>query len=231
MARNLHFQRKRKDLSGFTLLEVLVSVAILAIIMAAIYSAYVTNVEAIQIARENGQVHQTARIVLDLMTRDLQSALAELRVPSETTRLGLIGKNQDRDGRRMDRIDFTSLTHMALTEQGPNTDLCEIGYMVVEDEEQEEVLVLMRRDDPSPDEDFTEGGGMQELARDILEFKITYEDSTGEEGDSWGTEETGETSGLPVLIKVRLVLKDTLNREHVFTTSIHPELAGTKKES
>ena len=115
MARNLHFQRKRKDLSGFTLLEVLVSVAILAIIMAAIYSAYVTNVEAIQIARENGQVHQTARIVLDLMTRDLESALAELRVTSETTRLGLIGKNQDRDGRRVDRIDFTTLTHMALT--------------------------------------------------------------------------------------------------------------------
>jgi type II secretion system protein J len=229
MARNLYLQRK--DVRGFTLLEVLVSVAILAIIMAVIYSAYVTNVEAIQIARENGQVHQTARIVLDLMTRDLQSALTELQVPSETTRLGLIGKTEDRDGRRMDRIDFTTLTHMALTEQGPSTDLCEVGYMVVKDEEQEDVLVLMRRDDASPDEDLTEGGAVQELARDILEFKITYEDSQGEERDSWGTEETGDSSGLPVLVRVRLVLKDNLNREHVFTTSIHPELAGTKKET
>jgi hypothetical protein len=164
------------------------------------------------------------------MTRDLQSALAELRTSSETTRLGLIGKTEDRDGRRMDRIDFTTLTHMALTELGPSTDLCEVGYRVVEDEEQEEILVLMRRDDSSPDEDLAEGGRMQELTRNILEFKITYEDSGGDELDSWGAEEFGETPGLPVLVKVRLVLKDDLNREHVFTTSIHPELAGTKNQ-
>ena len=68
------------------------------------------------------------------------------------------------------------------------------------------------------------------MARNILEFKITYEDGSGEERDSWGTEEEGEASGLPVLIKIRLVLKDSLNREHVFTTSIHPELAGTKSQ-
>jgi type II secretion system protein J len=229
MARNIYLQRK--GLKGFTLLEVLVSVAILAIIMAAIYSAYVSNVEAIQIARENGQVHQTARIVLDLMTKDLQSALTETGVPSETTSLGLIGKTEERDGRRMDRIDFTTLTHMALTEQGPNTDLCEVGYRVVTDEEQEDMLVLVRRDDSSPDEDLTEGGSVEELARNIVEFKITYEDSGGEERDNWGTEGTGETSGLPLLVKVRFVLKDSLNREHVFATSIHPELAGTRKGS
>jgi type II secretion system protein J len=228
MARDLHLQRK--DLSGFTLLEVLVSVAILAIIMAAIYSAYVSNVEAIQIARENGEVQQTARIVLDLMTKDIQSALVEIEAPSETTLLGLIGKSEERDGRRMDRIDLTTLTHVALTDQGPSTDLCEVGYRVVQDEEEENVMVLMRRDDSSPDEDLTEGGSVQELARNILEFKITYEDSSGEERDSWGREEAGKTSELPVLVKVRLVLKDGLKREHVFTTSIHPELAGTRKE-
>jgi DNA-binding response OmpR family regulator len=38
-------------------------------------------------------------------------------------------------------------------------------------------------------------------------------------------------SGLPVLIKVRLVLRDELQREHVFSTTIHPELAERKKES
>jgi len=46
---------------------------------AALYSAYTTNVEAIQIARQNGEVHQTARIVLDRMTKDLQSALIQVR--------------------------------------------------------------------------------------------------------------------------------------------------------
>ena len=229
-----------KNLRGFTLLEVLVSVAILAIIMAALYSAYTTNVEAIQIARENGQVHQTARIALDWITRDLQSALTETWSPTATTRLPFVGKEEYRDGRRLDRIDFAALTYMTLSDQSPATDLCEVGYRVIEDPEDQETLVLMRRqkilvslpeDDQGPGEGFGEGGSEQELGRNLVGFQITYEDGRGEERAGWSTEERDAPSGLPVLVKVRLVIKDALEREHVFFTAIHPELAGTRNES
>jgi type II secretion system protein J len=217
-------------MKGFTLLEVLVSMAILVIIMAALYSAYTTNVEAIQIARQNGEVHQTARIVLDRMTKDLQSALIQVSVPSDKIRLGLVGEDREIDGRRADRMDFTTVTHLSLTEKDPASDLCEIGYLIEEDPE-DKVLVLLRRDDPRVDEDFTKGGALQEMARNVLEFNLTYQDSRGEDSDTWNTLEGRPISGLPVLIKVRLVLKDELNREHVFSTSIHPELAERMRES
>jgi prepilin-type N-terminal cleavage/methylation domain-containing protein len=238
MARNAPLQGRQ--LRGFTLLEVLVSVAILAIIMAAIYSAYTTNVEAIQIARENGQVHQTARIVLDRITKDIQSSLSETWSLSGTNRLDFIGRDQESDGKRMDRIDFATLTWLGVSEQSPASDLCEVGYRVGEDPEEPEVLVLMRRqkilavlpeEDASPGERFAEGGGEQELARNVAEFRITYENTQGEELDRWSTEETDSASGLPLLVKVRLVLKDVLEREHVFATAIHPELAGSRKEN
>ncbi|MFO7461627.1 MAG: prepilin-type N-terminal cleavage/methylation domain-containing protein [Desulfatiglandales bacterium] len=238
MARNAPLQGRQ--LRGFTLLEVLVSVAILAIIMAAIYSAYTTNVEAIQIARENGQVHQTARIVLDRITKDIQSSLSETWSLSGTNRLDFIGRDQERDGKRMDRIDFATLTWLGVSEQSPASDLCEVGYRVDEDPEEPEVLVLMRRqkilavlpeEDANPGEGFAEGGSEQELARNVAEFRITYENTRGEELDRWSTEETDSASGLPLLVKVRLVLKDVLEREHVFATAIHPELAGSRKEN
>ncbi len=216
-------------MKGFTLLEVLVSMAILVIIMAALYSAYTTNVEAIQIARQNGEVHQTARIVLDRMTKDLQSALIEVSVSSDKIKLGLVGEDREIDGRRADRMDFTTVTHLPLTEKGPASDLCEIGYLIEENSE-DKVLVLLRRDDPSVDEDFTKGGSLQEMARNVLEFNLTYQDSMGEESDKWNTLEGMPASGLPLLIKVRLVLKDELNREHVFSTTVHPELAERVKE-
>jgi len=218
------------NIRGFTLLEVLVSMAILVIIMAAIYSAYTTNVEAIQIARQNGEVHQAARIVLERMTKDLQSALIQVSVPSEKIRLGLVGEDREIDGKRADRLDFTTVSHLALNEKDPASDLCEIGYMIEEDPEAK-VLVLFRRDDPSVDEDFTKGGSLLEMARNVMEFNITYLDSRGEESDKWNTLEGLPGSGLPVLIKVRLVLKDELNREHVFSTTVHPELAERKKET
>jgi type II secretion system protein J len=222
--------RALKCYKGFTLLEVLVSMAILVIIMAAVYSAYTTNVEAIQIARQNGEVHQMARIVLDRMTKDLQSALIQVSVPSEKIKLGLVGEDREIDGRRADRIDFTTVTHLPLTEKGPASDLCEVGYLVEEDPEDKD-LVLWRRDAPSVDEDFTKGGSLQEMARNVVEFNLTYQDSRGEESAQWNTPEGRPGSGLPVLIKVRLVLKDELNREHVFSTSIHPELAETRREN
>jgi len=228
MARNVFVQGE--DLKGFTLLEVLVSMAILVIIMAALYSAYTTNVEAIQIARQNGEVHQTARIVLDRMTKDLQSALIQVRGSSEKIKLGLVGADREVDGRRADHIDFTTVTHMPLTEKGPASDLCEIGYLVDEDPEAQ-VLVLLRRDAFSVDEDFTKGGSLQEMARNVLEFKLTYQDAEGKDSDQWNTLEGRPASGLPVLVKVRLVLKDELDREHVFSTTVHPELAERKKES
>jgi len=220
---------KLKCYEGFTLLEVLVSMVILVIIMAALYSAYTTNVEAIQIARQNGEVHQTARIVLDRITKDLQSALIQVSVPSEKIKLGLVGEDREINGRRADRMDFTTVTHLPLTEKGPASDLCEIGYLIEEDPE-DKSLVLLRRDDPSVDEDFTKGGSLQEIARNVLEFNLTYQDSRGEESDKWSTLEGRPGSALPSLVKVRMVLKDELNREHVFSTTIHPELAERMKE-
>jgi prepilin-type N-terminal cleavage/methylation domain-containing protein len=218
-----------KCYEGFTLLEVLVSMVILVIIMAALYSAYTTNVEAIQIARQNGEVHQSARIVLDRMTKDLQSALMQLSVPSEKIKLGLVGEDREIDGKRADRIDFTTVTHLPLTEKGPASDLCEIGYFIEEDTEAK-VLVLFRRDDPSVDEDFTKGGALVEMARNVLEFKLTYQDSRGEDSDKWSSLEGLPAAGLPVRVKIRLVLKDELNREHVFSTTVHPELAERIRE-
>jgi len=187
-------------------------------------------VEAIQIARQNGEVHQTARIVLDRMTKDLQSALIQVRGSSEKIKLGLVGADRELYGRRADHIDFTTVTHLPLTENGPASDLCEIGYLVDEDPEGQ-VLVLLRRDAFNVDEDFTKGGSLQEMARNVLEFKLTYQDAEGKDSDQWNTLEGKPTSGLPVLVKVRLVLKDELHREHVFSTTVHPELAERKKES
>lgn len=213
-----------RNVEGFTLLEVLVSMAILVIIVAALYSAYTTNVEAIQIARQNGEIHQVARIVLERMTKDLQSALLQGSVPSQNVKLGMLGESREIGGRRADRIDFTTVTHLSRTERGPASDLCEVGYLADEDPEVQ-TLVLLRRDDFSVDEDFSQGGSLQEIARNVTEFRVVYLDSQGEETDKWNTLEAAAGTGLPVLVRIRLVLRDELGREHVFGTAVHPELA------
>ena len=52
---------------GFTLFEMLVAVFMMSILMAGLYGAYTSNVETIQVVRMQGELSQTARIILDLM--------------------------------------------------------------------------------------------------------------------------------------------------------------------
>ena len=152
-------------MKGFTLLEVLISIAITAMVMAAIYGAYTSNLGAIQAARQSGLVNQTARIILDRMCRDLESAFitAPPAPDSETTpRTGLLGADREIDGMAADRFDFTSLSHLPLSETDLHTDLCEIGYHLEADEE-EGCLIIYRRDQAIPDQDLSEGGRTTEL--------------------------------------------------------------------
>jgi type II secretion system protein J len=215
-------------MKGFTLLEVLVSVVILGILMGAIYGTYTSSVEAIQIAREKGKIYQMTRIVFDRMTKDLESALINASYSNENIRLGMIGKNQELDGKPADRIDFTTLNHLAPGDEGPQTDLCEVGYQIVEDSENKE-FKLFRRDDGIPDDELTDGGFSHEMAGGITGFDIIFQDENGQEFDDWNSTEGAQAAKLPSLITIKLSITDEDAREYLFTTSIRPALASRKK--
>ncbi len=215
-------------MKGLTLLEVLVSLAILGILMGAVYGTYTSTVEAIHIAREKSQIYQITRIVFDRMTKDLECALINVSSPNEKIRLGMIGKNQELEGKPMDRIDFTTLNHLALGDEGPQTDLCEVGYRIVEDSENKGFR-LFRRDDAIPDEDLTDGGFSHEIAGRVAGLDISYQDENGEEFDAWDSTKGPHAEKLPTLIIIKLSLTDEEAREYLFSTTIHPALAVRKK--
>jgi hypothetical protein len=140
----------------------------------------------------------------------------------------MIGKSQDLEGKPMDRIDFTTLNHLALGDEGPQTDLCEVGYQVVEDSENKG-FKLFRRDDAILDEDLTDGGFSHEIAGRVAGLDISYQDGNGEEFDDWNSNQGPHAGRLPSLITIKLSLMDEEAQEYLFTTSIHPALAGRKK--
>ncbi len=214
---------------GFTLLEILISIVILVVLMIGIYGVYTSNVGAIHWASQKGQVFQMARIALDRITKDLESAFVASDLSNEKTRLGMIGKDQEIDGKPADTLDFTTLSHLVLDEREPPTDLCEVGYRLVEDP-YEDGFILYRRDDGSLDDNLTDGGTSHELARRVAGLNITFQDIHGEEFDNWDTVEGKPGPDLPSLISIRLIIKDQEGREELFTIGIHPALAGRQKE-
>lgn len=211
-------------MKGFTLLEVLISLGITALLTAALYGAYTGNLEAIEQVRDQEVAYQTARVLLDRMARDMEAAVidASSGVTAQGL-LGLAGSPGESGGRPADRVDFTAFSHLAWQKGSPATDLCEVGYRLEPDEDTGEVT-LFRRQQVLPDGDLEGGGEQVALSEDVTALEIRYEDDQGNEIDGWDSR-TGEQEGrLPRTIRLRLTVRGVSGSETVFTTWISPAL-------
>ena len=208
------------DSHGFTLLEVLVATIILVVLLGSIYSAYTTNLEMVEIARESSLANQAARIVLERMTIDIESAFITPPRKNANISLGMRLVDGRIDDRPADRIDFTTTTRMETSSGAPRADLCEAGYYLEKDSE-DAGLVLHRREDCTPDTDFSAGGIRFELARGVTGLEITVTDESGSSHEEWETPQ-GDLAAPPALVSIKLTLMGQDGHERLFRTSIHP---------
>ncbi len=209
-------------MKGFTLMEVLISLFITALLVGAITRAYTGNLEAIDVVRDQEVVYQTARVVLDLMARDLESAVAES--PSGVTlegRLGLAGAPGEAGGRPADRLDFTATSCLAWGEGAPETDLCEVGYGLDWDEITGE-WALYRREQTLPDGELEGGGERAWISRDVRSLDIRYEDEGGVEHEQWDSRSGTHKGRLPRTIRLRIAVQGPSGVEAVFATRASP---------
>lgn len=214
---------------GLTLLEVMISIFILSLILTIVYGAYTSNVEAIQRARIYGEVDQVARVVLDRMSKDLQSAYIKVPISYDNTKmkLGMVSSDAQMDDQPFDRIDFTCLGHFAVGPRAVDTDLCEVGYYLEQDPDNQDSFVLYRRDDPTPDDDITEGGVSLPMAKTIKGLNITFQNVDGETSETWDSFGGDTIDQLPSLITIEIKILDQEGNIHTFSTSVHPLIAGT----
>jgi type II secretion system protein J len=209
---------------GFTLLEVLVSVAILAIVIAAVYEAFISTVGSVKAARQGEQVNQTARIILERLSEDLLCAVTDSLKKPQNVQLGMVCKDGEQDGHATDQIDFTSFGHVEAGGVGPETDLCEIGYSLEKDPDGAG-FILYRRDTAPPDDDLSRGGRKFQLAKNVGGLNFRFQDGMDQGLDSWDTLGGGKKDTLPSLITIELTVLDDEGKAHLFVTSVHPALS------
>jgi prepilin-type N-terminal cleavage/methylation domain-containing protein len=215
--------------TGLTLLEVLVSASILAIILSLLYGAYHAQMTTTDEIEDAARINQMVRAIFERMTKDLESAV--IRFPNIAT-AGLLGmKSEDRveDGLPADRIRFTSLSHLEPGDSRYHTDLCEIAYMLEHDPEGPGFR-LLRTDDPTPDGDMTSGGTTLELARSIGGLDLVFGDGAGNIFKQWDASEPNQDGNRPSFISITITLLDRSGRGHRFTTSVRLPLIGSRED-
>jgi len=199
---------------GFTLLEIMLAVAVLSLVGTMIYSGFAQT--ALNKARIEQDVDHSRVIhmTLERMARELTMAFVSTHVnPSLDLRVvdtAFIGKDNGKD----DRIDFTSFSHRRLYRNARESDQNEISYFVTEHPDDPDVLVLARREQNRIDEDPRRGGKSQILVENIEEFNVEYFDPLLSDWvQTWNTEDMlAQPNRLPTQVRIRLSVKDPRHR-------------------
>lgn len=201
--------RRRARARGLTLLEVLVSIGILALIATLIYGAFDGMARSRAGLTRLDDRYQQGRSALARMSRELSSAFLSMHQPAQQSQkirtTAFVGKSQGTH----DRVDFTSFSHRRLGRDLHESDQNELGFFLARDPDHSDKYDLVRREQKEIDLEPTRGGVINVLCEDVAEFDLSYLDATtGEWTETWdSTQAAGQFQRLPLQVKIRVVLR------------------------
>jgi len=204
-----------------TLLEILVSLGILAMISILIYGAFDSMARGKKGETMRVDRARQGRGAVDRMAREIQAAFLSQHQPQNlalvTRATGFVGQSS----RDFDRLDFTSFAHLRVDKESKESDQCEIGYFVAKDPNVPDKVDLVRREQTPIDMDPLRGGVVNVLAENVESFDIRYLDAmTGLWVETWDTMQlTGQPGRLPLEVRIQLTMKAVKNEpSYVYTT-------------
>ena len=198
--------------AGFTLIEVMVSVAILALISIIVWQASGSNIQAKERSERRDELFSSAGLVLDQICDELAASFlysprAEQIGKSPNgevlTKTLFLGKN----GGDQDEIQFVSFAHVRYLKDAKESDQAEIGYSLEPSKENEGTFNLIKRVSSPPDDAPGEGGVRYTVLEKIEGFNLRYYDpKKGEWVDEWNTETYDHRDKLPRGVEITLRL-------------------------
>jgi prepilin-type N-terminal cleavage/methylation domain-containing protein len=191
---------------GFTLIEVLLAVSILAFIISVVYASFSTasrNVEQAETIRDSTDL---ARTLLIKMSDDIANAYVNTATTGQTIFFGK--KEEVGTGNEILRHDSLSLTTLTNWRRmnSKETDLWEVGYFFKEKADGTG-YVLMRREkrELSKDVPALEGGIEYEITGKVASLQFRYSN----DGSTWSDEYDSRTKGnsAPKFVELGLMLE------------------------
>lgn len=190
--------------SGFTLLELLIAILILATVLSTVFASYTGTFRVVNETESMAEVYHMARVAFERILEDLESFhVPNKKEPSEETDADespylFEGKNGDVNGQNADSMSFSSHAHLVFGEEDQRGGIAKIDYYVEEDADGE-ALVLFRNDTLQLEEASEESQGGLPLCEKLASVDFTYVGSEGDEAEEWNPED-----GIPKMVSISL---------------------------
>ncbi len=225
------FRRICNPVSGFTLLEILVTLAIFAIIAATIFGSFnmvFTNTESIH---ERIATYEMAKNGLNRMLLDIQSLYADTTayktpdIADTPDPYRVVGDKTYFGAESFSRLRFASLAHLSFSEQNQD-GIAQIVYYVQESDENH--YILRRSDSLFPYKPIEEIKNDPILCENIRSLKFTYYDQAGVTYENWDSDTDDFGYATPGAIGIELEI-GTESRAFRFETMVTIPMWREKK--
>jgi len=211
---------------GFTLFEVLMTLAILAVVFSLLYMTFHQSMAVMAHTEDRADVIQRGRLILERMGGELKGGF----IPAQENRskafcYGLVGRSMKEGDDFMDRLDFTTLVNPLASSSASGGEILELGYSL-DHEPGGKGLTLFRRQDEAIDGDLLRGGRSLAVCDRVRSLSFLFFDRQGGKQKEWNSLEGTHRNELPNRIEIQLKLEDSRGQLHVFRTQVFLPLAG-----
>ena len=209
----------RRAPPGFTLMEVVIAVAITAFIGAIIgitFNTTIQNKEVIETQAEHARMLRTA---MNRMTREIGAAFVSDRYDSKRYR-DAFDRPTNFVGAR-DKLLFTTLSHQRLYADAKESDQMVVEYQVKSspDSKARGRNDLVRREKALLEERMDRGGAEDTLYEGARKLEFQYWNSERKQWeDEWDTRRPERKALLPTRVRITLTALDEFGKEVKYTT-------------
>ncbi len=217
---------KVKNNFGFTLLELLVALGILALLMAILYQTFAAMINVTEKVEEETEIYRMARLGLSIMTEELRSTYWS----QDRANTLFIGTDEEQLGQPADSLTFTALSRHRYGEGSEGPELATLRYFLetasfesASGGEEEPRLILIHEEETNSLSLSADSLQQSELGEMVWGFNLRYLDKKTWV-DSW---DAGEQKRLPRAVEIRLTFKDRRGQEYEFFTRTDIPIAAS----
>lgn len=206
--------RTRRARQGMTLIEVMVSMAILALVSTLLYEGFVQTSRNKQRVEAELERNHEIRMGMERMAHELSMAYTSLHLNLNEGLRPMLTAFIAKERGNSSRIDFTSFSHQRLYRNAHESDQNEIAYFVTQDPRDSSKKVVARREQRRPDDDPEKGGQSQVLIEDVTSLELEFLDPlSGEWVSTWDTTQALlQANRLPTQAKIILTVPNLRGR-------------------
>ncbi len=195
-----------------TMIEVLVSMAILVMMLVAVWSTFNSTLRGIELTEKSQERSMVIRTSIARMTSELSMAYLSFNRPQAEPRHFTYFEGRSSNG--SDNVSFSAFAHLRMRKDGNESDQCIIQYFVADDPEDSSRQHLYRRESRRLTGDLPEELEKYFPAYVVLEdvdsLELEYWDQQKVEWlDEWSTVGTdGQPDRLPERVKIKIGVRE-----------------------